>query len=319
MDEVGRLINLVGAREAVEDERLERARQNVRAHWEQVVAEQRINSRPRRLNIIAMAASVVVVVGAAYLLWNLSYTPPTYSLASVDRVLGEVLIADELVGKGSAVSANTEIVTGSDSRIALRMSGGQSLRIDTASRVILHTTNHVSLETGAVYIDTATVTDEQPLRVSTPLGTAKDIGTQFQVRVTAGMLVVGVRQGLVEVSQPGKQNLSINKGYYVELDTSGESGEQPLQADDPDWDWIETITPEFEIQNASLEQYLQWYARESGLNLVWADKESESKAKAALLVGSVAGTSLDESLMLVKQVAPFEHKISLDSLWVKVE
>jgi ferric-dicitrate binding protein FerR (iron transport regulator) len=319
MDEIGQLIKLAGAREAVPVERFDRVRQNVQAHWQQVVTERRGAKRAQRFNILAVAAGFILMAGASMMLWNLSRAPGAASLASVDRVLGEVQIGDKNAHENSAISANTPITTGSDGRIALRLIGGQSLRVDTASHVILHSPNHISLEAGAIYVDTAFAAGEAPILVSTPLGTAQDIGTQFQVRLTGMLLVVGVRNGLVEVSQPGQQNLSINKGYYVELDASGENGQHPLQPDDPNWDWIESVTPEFVIQGASLAEYLRWYAGERGVELVWADAASESRAAAAALAGSIAGASLDEGLLLVKQVAPFEHQLSGDTLWIKVE
>ena len=318
MDDVGRLIHLAGARELVQEERFERSRQKVHMHWQQVVAANRRQRRPRKYNVMAVAASIAAVVSVSLLLWNMTYVPARNSLASVDRVLGEVMIADEVAGKGSVIGANSSITTGEHGRIALRMSGGQSLRIDTQSHVVVHSPDRISLESGAIYIDTALAAGESPILVSTPLGMAQDIGTQFQVRVSGMMLVVGVRQGLVEVTQPGQQSLSVNKGSYIELATTGESEEHPLQPDDPAWDWIETVAPEFDIQGASLEQYLEWYARERGLVLVWEDDVSRSNARAALLKGSIAGTGLDESLTLVKRVAPFEHRISNDNLWVKV-
>jgi len=319
MDDVGRLIKHVGAREAVQKERFERARQNVRAHWEHVVTEQRAQRRPHRLSITAIAAGIVIAAGAAFLFWTLPFVAQTNSLASIDRVLGEVLVAHEIAGKGTTINANTSIVTGNDSRIALRMSGGQSLRIDTSSHVTLLSSDHLSLEAGAIYIDTTYAAEEKPILVSTPLGTAQDIGTQFQVRVTGLMLVVGVRQGLVKVSRPEQESLSINKGQYIELNPGGESKEHVLQPNDPNWDWIETVAPEFAIQNASLEQYLQWYAHENGVDLVWADKVSAVNARKTLLTGSIAGSSLHEGLLLVKQIAPFEHQLSGHRLWVKVE
>jgi ferric-dicitrate binding protein FerR (iron transport regulator) len=319
MDNIGRLIKLAGAREAVPPERFERVRQNVHSHWQQVVAEQRATRRPWRFKNIAVAASFILVAGATLILWNLEYKPAFEPLATVDRVLGLVQIGDEYAGKNSEISADTPIITGANGRIALRLSGGQSLRIDTSSHVIVHSPSHISLEAGAIYIDTAFSEETNPILVSTPLGSAQDIGTQFQVRLTGMALVVGVRQGLVEVSQPGQQNLSVNKGYSLELAANGESGQQPLHADDPDWAWIETVTPEFDIEGASLAEYLQWYASERGVELVWADTASESKANAAILAGSISGSSLDEGLLLVKKIAPFEHRLSTDRLWIKVE
>jgi len=319
MDDIGQLIKLVGAREAVPDERFERSRKIVREHWQHSVAEQRVENRPGRFRAVAMAAGIAMAAMTALLLLDLPNKAPANSMASVERVLGEVLVAGDFAGKGAAIAAETLVVTGQDGRIALRLAGGQSLRIDTESRVIVHSPDHISLQAGALYVDTAAAPEGSPMLVSTPLGTAQDIGTQFQVRVTGMMLVVGVRQGLVEVTQPGQQSLSVNKGSYIELATTGESGERPLRHDDPAWDWIETVAPEFDIQGASLKQYLEWYARERGLVLVWDDEVSRSNAEAALLKGSIAGTSLDESLLLVKQVAPFEHRISDDRLWIKVE
>ncbi len=319
MDDIGRLLKFAGAREPVPDERLQRAQKKVRAHWQQVVADQQPLKPSQRFNIIAVAASFVLVVATALVLWNHYHVPAIELLASVERVLGEIEIRDEVAHKNTTIIANTPIVTDDNSRIALRMSGGQSLRIDTSSHVILHSPNHISLEAGAIYIDTAFAETEEPILVSTPLGTAQDIGTQFQIRVIGMLMVVGVRTGLVEVSQPGGQSHSINRGHFVKLDASGKSGQYPIQPDDPSWAWIETVAPEFDIQGASLEQYLRWYAHERGVNLVWADAASEASAGAALLAGSIADASLDEGLMLVKQVAPFEHRLSSGTLWVKVE
>jgi len=319
MDDIGRLITLAGAREPIPDERFERVRHNVRAHWQQVVVEQKAIKHPRDFKFMAIAASLVLVAGSIMLLWNLSGTPTPRSLASVERIMGDVKILDVAALTNSVITTNTPITTGSNGRLALRMSGGQSLRIDTASHVVVHAPDHVSLQTGAVYIDSSFATEDKPIIVSTAFGTARDIGTQFQVRVTGKLLVIGVRKGLVEVTQSGQQILSINRGSRFELNADGKSEQHALQPDDPDWAWVETITPEFDIEGVSLAQYLRWFALERGVDLVWADSTSEAKAGAALLTGSIAGTRLDEGLLLVKQVAPFEHRLSGDSLWVKVE
>lgn len=319
MDNIGQLIKLAGARETVSAERFERVRQNVHTHWQQAVVEQRPSKRPSRFSFIAVAASLILVAGATFFLLNRGYAPAVTTLASVERVLGDVKIRDERAHMDSAISAGTRVLTGVSGRIALRMAGGQSLRIDTSSDVIVHSPNHVTLKSGAIYIDTAFSSADDPILVETPLGSALDIGTQFQVRVSGMLLVVAVRQGLVEVSQPGQQSLSVNKGYFLELAANGESGQHPLQPDNEKWAWIETVAPEFDIEGASLARYLQWYASERGVELVWADPASESMAATAVLAGSIEGASLDEGLALVKQVAPFEHRLANGRLWIKIE
>ena len=318
IDDIGRLIHHVGARETVPAERMERARHNVRSHWQQLVDEHKETRDRAYFSGRAIAASIVLVVGIALVLWGLTYTNSTVSVASVDRVLGEVSVAAVQPVPGGEIERDTVIETGVDSRIALRMSGGQSLRIDTSSQVVVHSPSHVSLTSGALYIDTLPAPGSDPIRVSTPMGTARDIGTQFQVRLTATALVVGVRDGVVEIEQTGVQNLSVGEGRYVELNVHGESAEFLLQENDPNWQWVETVMPEFSIKGVTLQQYLDWFARERGLTLRWEDETSEAKAGAAILSGSIAGMSLEQGLVLVKRIAPFEHRISGGELWIKV-
>jgi len=319
MDDIGRLIHYAGARETISPERLEKARQRVGTHWEHVVAEQRHNRGGTRFRYVAVAASIVVAVGASLLLWRAVDVPPAIVSASVDRVLGEVMLADQVAGKGDVIGVDTLIATSPDSRIALRMAGGQSLRIDTSSQLLLHSSNHVSLQAGGVYIDTDTASNPLPIMVSTPFGVARDVGTQFQVRLAASVLMVGVRDGVVEVAQTGQRSLSVNKDRFVELDMNGKKAERVLSTDDPSWDWVETVAPEFDIQGVSLKQYLTWYAGQKGIALVWADDASQAKAEGIELAGSIAGTMLHEGLLTVQQIAPFDYRIEGDTIWVKVE
>lgn len=319
MDDVGQLINLAGARESVPEERYKRVRQNVLNHWQTTVAEQVSVKAPIRFRALGLAASLVTAVMAIVLLWDFSIVPDTLLMANVERVLGEVKIANDIAVKGRRIGADIPIVTSDDSRIALRMSGGQSLRIDTSSHVVIHSPDRISLQSGAIYIDTSSAEKATPIHVSTPLGAAQDIGTQFQVRLSGMVMVVGVRQGLVEVSRVGQQSHSVQKGQFIKLDSSGEIDTYALASDDPEWKWIETVAPEFDIQAKSLESYLAWFAQERGINLDWADEKSKSSARATMLSGSIAGSSLEEGLLLVQQIAPFEYRLSDDSLWVKVK
>ena len=133
------------------------------------------------------------------------------------------------------------------------------------------------------------------------------------------MLIVGVRDGLVEVATKNQQSLSVNKGRYLELAISGVQFERPIQNADPSWDWIETIVPDFEIEGTSLKQYLVWYANERGFELNWSDGVSEEKAENVMLSGSIDGASLDEGLQIVQQIAPFEYRIDGEWMWVRID
>lgn len=319
MDDIGRLIQFAGARDTIPAERLENARRRVGAHWEQVVEEQRRSGVQVQFRYVAAAASIVVAVGASILLWRAVDVVPSIATASIDRVLGEVMVANKAAGEGDVIGEDALIVTDSDSRIALRMAGGQSLRIDTSSQLLVHSSNHVSLQAGGIYIDTDTASNSMPIMVSTPFGVARDVGTQFQVRLAEYVLMVGVRHGVVEVAQEGQQSLSVNKDRFVELDMYGKKAERILSADDPSWDWIETVAPEFDIEGKSLHEYLTWYAQQRGVELVWADDASKARAETIELAGSIVDTTLYESLLIVQQIAPFEFRIEGDTIWVRVE
>ncbi len=319
MDDIGRLIHYAGARDTISSERLELARERVATHWEQVVAEQQRDRARIPIRHLAVAASIVVAVGASFLFWRLGDVPPVIVSASVDRVLGEVMVADEAVGKGDVIGVDALVTTGPDSRIALRMAGGQSLRIDTSSQLLVHSSNHVSLQSGGIYIDTNAASNPLPVMVSTPFGVARDVGTQFQVRLAASVLMVGVRDGAVEIAQAGQQSFSVNKDRLVELDVNGKKSERFVATDDPIWDWAETVAPEFDIEGISLQRYLAWYATKSGLRLAWADDASEAEAEKVKLSGSIIGATLQESLLTVQQIAPFDYRIEGETIWVKVE
>lgn len=318
MDDVGRLIHYAGARETVDPERTENARNRVAAHWENVVEERRTKRRQRHNWLYAVAASLVLVTGTATVLWQ-SQIAADQQVATVDRVFGDVIVADSSAATGVAIDANSTIETGLDGRIALRMSNGQSLRVDTNSRLVVNGAGHVSLQQGALYIDTGLVGDPAPILVATALGTARDVGTQFQVRLAGSMLVVGVRDGLVDVVPVGQNNVSVKAGRMLEVGTLGRNNELPLQDDSANWAWIETVVPEFRIEGATLAEYLAWYAHERGLQLDWEDTGSAQKAGDIVLSGSISGVSLGEGLQIVRQIAPFEFSVDGDVLRVAVK
>ncbi len=319
MDDVGRLINYAGAREEVSPEDMASAHQRVAEHWENVVAAHKADRDRHRPRWISIAASLGVVALTSLLYWQFNHAPQSINAASIERVVGNTRVGSIAATRGESIEAETIIETDSESRIALTMAGGKSLRIDTSSRLLVHNAHHVSLQAGAVYVDTHGAVDPQPIVISTPVGTAQDIGTQFQVRLAGLSLIVGVRDGTVEIAQSDGTSLAINKGQSVELGATGRNAERVLLSGDPSWDWIETVVPVFELQGATLEQYLYWYANESGVSLRWQDGGSEAKARAVKLSGSIADTSLSEGLQIVQQISHFEIRIDHEVIWVKVE
>lgn len=317
-DGIGQLIKLAGAREAVPPERLARARSHVHAHWQAAVCAQRPKAvsfnRPR----LAVAATVLLTVGAVLSLWHTTKLTERSTLANVERVVGQVFVSGVPARVGATLALGTEIETTVDGRIAVRLPAGQSLRLDGGSRLSISTADQVALDAGAVYLDSAPELDAGSIIVTTPLGVARDIGTQFQVRLATTALIVGVREGLVEVARDGRENQSVQGGEFLELAAEGQGKRRSVASDDPSWKWVESVAPEFELEGATLEGFLNWYARERGLRLRWEDTASQANARANILHGSIADLNLDETIDAVSRTAQFEYRIGESTLWVTV-
>ncbi|MBT8061397.1 MAG: FecR family protein [Gammaproteobacteria bacterium] len=319
VDEVGKLIRHVGAREAVAPERFDRAHKKVLEHWEQVVAEQRQAARPNRFTRFAVAASMLMVAGLVTILWNQRDAGPAGNLAKVDRVVGTVMVEGSPLTDASHVKAGAVISTGQDGRVALRMADGQSLRLDTSTDIRIVSASRLALRAGAIFVDSDFAEPQASIQVQTPLGVASDIGTRFQVRLRDDVLIVGVADGLVKVAHDDGPSHAVDRGYSLALDAAGGAQKSELDDTSQDWAWVDTIVPEFNIEGATLEQYLRWYAHERGLELQWSDRESQINARNTGLSGSIQGADLDESLELVKRIAPFRHEVTGDRLLVAVE
>ena len=319
IDEVGALIRHVGAREAVAPERLKRSHARVLEHWEQVVAEQGGLRGRSRLRSIALAASLVVVGSLAAILWSQRGVSPVTGDFVIERMVGTVMVNGRAAGQTGHIEAGSLISTPGQGRVALRMPNGQSLRVDKLSEVSIESATRVGLQAGAVYVDSDFAAAGTTLQVQTPMGVAADIGTRFQVRLRQQSLIVGVADGLVEVTREGGERHSVDKGYSLALSDGDAAERTELDATRPDWNWVETVTPGFTIEGATLEQYLAWYAHERGLELEWADDVSLANARNTELSGSISGASLAEGLELVSRIAPFRHETNGRRFLVSVE
>ncbi|MDX1461228.1 MAG: FecR family protein, partial [Xanthomonadales bacterium] len=241
-DRVGQLIRRVGGREPVAPERLERSRRVVEAHWQQVLASQPAARSAPRLRWLTAAASTVLVAGLAAFLVGRQPVPPPSGLATVERLIGTATQDGRPLARGTRLDPGSWVETADTGLLALRMSDGQSLRLDSGSRVQLHAPNHVALHAGAVYIDSDFAATGDWIRVETPLGSARDIGTQFQVRLLASEVVVGVREGLVVVEQEGMAEFEVNEGFAVSFAEGGGPDMRELDVNSAEWRWIESVT-----------------------------------------------------------------------------
>jgi hypothetical protein len=268
---------------------------------------------------LAIAASLLVAIGAAFMVWRPATGPVPLQLAAVDRVAGDVLIDGMTVVAGDAVDFDAVIQTGVGGRVAVRLESGQSLRVDSESLLVAHSATEFELESGRVYFDSNLVADADPVYINTPFGRATDIGTQYQMRVTPGALTIGVREGEVRLERVSAPDVSVQQGSQLAVDDAGAEQRSDLDSTSPAWAWAAQIAPDFDDEGATLLAYLEWYTRESGLQLRWRNDEARRYASRTILKGSIKGLPIDEGLEVVKRTAPFNYEISGSTFTVSVD
>jgi ferric-dicitrate binding protein FerR (iron transport regulator) len=133
--------------------------------------------------------------------------------------------------------------------------------------------------------------------VRTAVATARDIGTQFEVRLvdwlspngaaTGPIIRVRVRTGMVELDQGGRL-ASGRAGTEVTISAAGTIS-RPVPVYGPAWDWTASLAPLFEIEGQKLSVFLDRLAHEHGWQLRYADAALAREASEIILHGSVTG------------------------------
>lgn len=247
----------------------ERAYAKLHQHWSLRSGRKRI-----RRNTInwAMAASIVLVIGIAFLLTNSDGLFSPVTVAQLQRTAGNgvQVISDDGVTSpsGETVFASGQILrTDASSRVALTWRNGGSLRIDTRSEIEFVSAARVRLLSGAVYFDSESAmspaASDATFSVETPYGLVTHVGTQFQTRIQGEQLTLSVREGEVSLAANG-QRLLLPAGDEVDLDTDGVSAERKIRAHGDHWQWVQDIAPSFDSEGRSVQALLDWIARETG-------------------------------------------------------
>jgi hypothetical protein len=218
-------------------------------------------------------------------------------------VQGETIGEDQLavpVLEGQILNAGSRVRTGSSepggSGVALRLGSGASLRLDAETELELVAPNRVRLSAGAVYFDSgldplpgAASPDDAEIWIETSLGVVHDVGTQFSVRVVSKSRVeVRVREGeaLVETrgAAPGASE-TIEAGHELLLSSTGETERRAIETFGESWGWVLDRAPEFPIAGKSVEDFLHWFSRETGLEVRY-ERDVGPEYRQAILSGS---------------------------------
>ena len=323
-DDVGRLIRLAGRRHTVAQERTARVRAVVQKEWLDGVRRRKRQRIIWGAAALAVAASVLLIVslgGRANR--NPSPSPdgilvvavsePAWAPVGTEREPGfeaPPLRAQVRLPFGSTVE------TGEGGGAALRLSAADSIRLDAASRLRVLDAGTLVLERGAVYVDSGGDSAEaRSLTIRTPLGSVREIGTQYEVRLLEATVRIRVREGMVTLDD-GSRVHEVDVARELVLDADGSMTTQEIPIHGPEWDWVGRIATLPNLDGASARTFLDHVARERGWRIKFADERTERAAARIRIGGSIDRLSLDHALDTVLPTCGMTYRIEDGTLIV---
>ncbi len=265
--------------------------------------------------VAALAATLAgLTVLTALFLFQGEVGPPFGNVVRVER--GALQISANLfrkrdIGIGEEVPSQKGITSGGTTLIALAQGG--LLRVAPGTSFEGVGPNEVVLRSGHVYLDFPQGAGAFLLR--TPAGTFEHVGTQFEAAVSDGETRIRVREGLVRMSTAVAAQV-VNAGTEMMVSRAGSVTRRSLPTYGPDWAWVESIAPEFEIENRALADFLAWVARETGRHVEFADNRARELAGHTLLHGSVHGLAPLAALEQVLSTTSLRYEIHDDAIRV---
>ncbi len=293
---IARLLRLAGHRPEVPAFDAAKVKRAARAEWQRAVKADRRRSYLLRggAGLLAAAALVLLVLNTGVLRPGL---PGSRAMvATVERVNGPARAVAGVPVPGALVAQQTlqpgtVVETPGGARAALRLAGGASIRLDQDTRVRILSRHQLFLESGAVYADSGPDTGAgSGLEIHTALGVARDVGTQFQVRLDGEKpLAVLVREGRVVLDREAAEPHTVGAGSELAVNDDGAVEESPIPRFGPLWDWMLDVVPALEVRNPTIDDILRWAEDECGWQLIYVDRALEALAANEPLHGSVAG------------------------------
>ncbi len=262
----------------------EEIRRAVMAEWEAVTGPRKW----RRRAGFAAAASVLLAV-AVWVGGGLGPSSPPPVVARVERVQGAV---GDAAGTRLAVASTVAVGDRLSTRagqIALRLASGGSLRIGPRSEVVLTGVDTAELVSGVLYFDSERRRGGAEFSVRTAVGSVRDVGTQFVMRLDGGRggLDVGVRDGSIVLTTQSASDTAESGQRLVAAQDATAIRREPMATFGGDWAWTETLAPPFDIDGRTVTDFLAWFAQQTGRSVVFGSPAAERLARETRLNGSI--------------------------------
>ncbi len=289
-----RLLEDAGPRPPIPQEDLDAIASAARFAWRRQVRSQvqPQTSRTPRTLWIGLAAALAVTLGLT-VWWTLRKEP---------------------------VPPATAWIEAAGAPLHLEIAGGATARLDVGTRLRLLSPTVLEMERGAVYVDTGTG-PHKAVEVRTAVGTVRDIGTRFAVRIVEperSALLVRVRDGEVLTEQGGR-TYRTQAGQELILRRDGTAERRETAPYGPEWAWVLEAAPGFDVEGRTLGEFLGWVSRETGWRIAFADPGLADSAARTVLHGGIGELRPDQAPFAVLPGAGLEGEVEDGTLVVRLK
>jgi ferric-dicitrate binding protein FerR (iron transport regulator) len=272
----------------------EEVRRAVYAEWDAVTGP-----RVWRRRAGFAAAASVLLATAIWVGGALNPAAPPI-VARVERLQGSVEMNTATPPAiGATLPAGTRVSTGMG-QVALRLASGGSLRLASGSSLVLTSTDAAELSAGVVYFDSESRRAGAAFAITTEIGTVRDVGTQFLVRLDGGQsrLDVGVREGRVVLMTNAESGTADVGERLIAVEGAAAIRREPIATFGNEWEWAEALAPPFDTNGRSISDFLDWFAAQTGRTIEFADVAAERLAQERI-TGSIGVEEPAQKLSLV--------------------
>ncbi len=310
-DALGALISAAGRRPVPPDDAYDQVRAAAHEAW-----QGQLRVRRQRRWMVALAATLAGLAVGVSLVVQLVSPETAQPVASTRIIQGEVLVQrpgednwEALQSVADPIVAGTRLRATTNGRLALTLIDDASLRIDANTTVAVTTAREIDLITGTLYLDAGADDATEPFSVTSPLGTVRDIGTQFEVAMLDGALRVRVREGAIALGAATGIVMG-SAGEQISMRVDGAIERSQFSPFDPDWGWVETLAGTPEVEGQSLLLFLSWVARETGYELRFDAPDTETRARTVILHGNAEDLLPLQALDVMLSTTDFDYTLS---------
>jgi ferric-dicitrate binding protein FerR (iron transport regulator) len=167
-----------------------------------------------------------------------------------------------------------------------------------------------------VYVDSGLPPEGGRVEIVTPAGTARDVGTQFELQVAGTRLRLRVREGSVSIDRGGR-SLRGAAGEQLVIDDMGGVARSTIAPVSDVWAWAESLAPLPDIDGRPAAQLISWVARETGRRLRYESPAIEVRAATVILHGDIRHLPPLAALEAMLATTDLEYVLDGDTIEIR--